>query len=109
MYRWHLASNFLALRIVSYCMDLHWAYLSPSVVQKVPDSEKAVPDSYELLVATARPLPEYGYIQFMSYCMYCPLYMAGPILPYNAYIGQHVGRTQGCLISLLAFRYTRSY
>ena len=96
MYRWHLATNFLVLRVISYCMDLHWsqseAWSRPGGNAELAQSRET-PSEYGSLVATPRPVDEYGYLHFLSYCVYCPLYMAGPVLPFNAYMGQCSGAT----------------
>ena len=102
MYRWHLACNFLILRIISFNLDQHWATtnkpnnINNSNYNNIKSDDEKVSsiskdyenenDDYYQRVALHRPLYEYSYINYMSYCLYCPLYVAGPILPYNAYI-----------------------
>lgn len=59
MYSWHLACNFLLLRILSFQLDLLRG--------------EADPDSYSLL-------------NYLTYIVYWPLYMAGPIITYDDFI-----------------------
>jgi len=100
MYRWQLAANFLLLRIVSFNMDAHWAYQFhhklplKSITSSDPPSsstcetDKTSPDytlDSNLRTSTPRPEDEYNFVHYLSYCLYCPLYMAGPVLSFNAF------------------------
>jgi D-alanyl-lipoteichoic acid acyltransferase DltB (MBOAT superfamily) len=102
MYRWHLACNFLVLRIISFNLDQHWATNKYNdinnnkcnIIKSDDDKVSSISkvnnydddNDYDRRVEFHQPLYEYSYLNFMSYCLYCPLYVAGPILPYNAYI-----------------------
>eukprot|EP01041_Mallomonas_annulata_P005092 gene5092-10189_t len=112
MYRWHLASNFLVLRLISFAMDNHWECIhnrhSKTVVTKTKDEDKGTSSS-NTSASTQDPsiissdgsnsennsynsscnnnnMYRYNYLTFLTYCEYCPLYMAGPILPFNAFV-----------------------
>lgn len=62
MYSWRFPANFLLLRIVSYNIDC---------------ARSASPSS-----------SDYNFISYVSYCLYAPLYVAGPIISYDDYIAQ---------------------
>ena len=101
MYRWHLAANFLVLRIISFNMDAHWASQLQKIEPTRPNSaasadltapsESITPcsdGSRDIAVRAASPRPEeeYSLVNCLAYCLYCPLYMAGPILSFNAFM-----------------------
>ena len=43
---------------------------------------------WQARAATPLPLGEYGAVQFFQYVFYPPLYLAGPILTFNAFASQ---------------------
>lgn len=105
MYPWKFAANFLILRIISYNMDYYWALKQGAQAKKEDDvlaESDAKPSSspssssqqltaeehYALMVKQHRPLAQYNLINFISYILYAPLYVAGPILPFNAFVAQ---------------------
>lgn len=105
MYGWNLPANFLVLRMVSFACDEHWAG------EAAKESKKSDHEVWALTGAAAgtvlapfdhcssercragandepqghRPLAEYNLIHFAAYCLYPPLYMAGPIMTFNSY------------------------
>ncbi|CAM9248218.1 unnamed protein product, partial [Ectocarpus fasciculatus] len=99
MYSWHLAANFLVLRMISFSCDDHWA---EQAVDGVKKNDKYVSDTLDngeqgthSEVATQhRPPIEYSFVNYVSYCLYPPLYMAGPIMTYNSYMS-YVRRPAG--------------
>lgn len=107
MYAWQFPANFLVLRVISYCVDYFDAVEYHSTRQKVKKMLKLPkegqvsssiqggnypentenPDNFELVPEFHRPVEEYeNVIHFLSYLLYTPLYMAGPIISYNAFI-----------------------
>eukprot|EP01039_Chlorochromonas_danica_P001663 gene1669-1817_t len=64
LYRWQLPANFLALRILSYGLDC----LSGWPVGEEKDHE--------------------DFISYLTYIVYAPLYIAGPIMPYKDFLHQ---------------------
>ncbi|CAI2163199.1 1821_t:CDS:10 [Funneliformis geosporum] len=106
--RWDVTFNICMLRMVSFNMDYYWSY-HPS-----PDSTEVIlGDSYVnndcFLLWASRdnklnldhaPLTEkdriigscfkedYNYINFLSYILYTPLFLAGPIISFNNFISQ---------------------
>eukprot|EP00605_Chrysophyceae_sp_TOSAG23-4_P002313 GSChrysophyteH1.ASY1.ANO1.2559.1 assembled CDS len=88
MYRWQMPANFLILRIVSYNLDFMWARHEEQQINtaKVGTSEESVPLTRSNLADQSRPLVEYDLPTYFSYILYCPLYIAGPIMSFNAYV-----------------------
>lgn len=64
---------------------------SPSSVAPVSASRLAKDIS-----ETHRPLHEYNILNCISYCIYAPLYVAGPIITFNAYMeySRHPQKTE---------------
>jgi protein-cysteine N-palmitoyltransferase HHAT len=105
LYSWHVPANFLVLRIISFMLDYHWASAAEingkknddSSGDEGPISEITTKDTVtvkgskfksvtEKLVAEHCAMHEYNLVNFLSYCIYAPLYIAGPIITFNAYI-----------------------
>ena len=109
MYAWQFPVNFLILRIVSYSIDYHHAcrYYAQQSHSSLPlnsstkhsahqsmkmkddkeDQQEQKDDFMESSPDFHRPLEEYtNIIYFLSYILYVPLYMAGPIISYNSFI-----------------------
>jgi len=101
LYAWQFPANFLVLRIISYSVDYHNAVryhrgretLAEGEGSSAPASAPATPLRSEAAGGAGmdpdfhRPLDEYtNVIHFLSYVLYTPLYMAGPIMSYNSFI-----------------------
>lgn len=82
--RWEVFYNISLLRIISYNLDyLEKKSQTPSKPVKVP----ADLDDRERLVAPI-PLSEYNFMNYLSYILYAPLFIAGPIITFNDYMYQ---------------------
>jgi D-alanyl-lipoteichoic acid acyltransferase DltB (MBOAT superfamily) len=46
------------------------------------------PEDYRKRVSTSLPENEYSLLNFIAYCLYPPLYIAGPIMTFNDFIWQ---------------------
>eukprot|EP01055_Gregarina_sp_Pseudo9_P001619 Gregarina_sp_Pseudo_9__1618@NODE_208_length_3611_cov_31_945969_g193_i0_p1_GENE_NODE_208_length_3611_cov_31_945969_g193_i0NODE_208_length_3611_cov_31_945969_g193_i0_p1_ORF_typecomplete_len611_score78_50MBOAT/PF03062_19/1e27Oxidored_q5_N/PF01059_17/2_1e02Oxidored_q5_N/PF01059_17/2_8_NODE_208_length_3611_cov_31_945969_g193_i08092641 len=85
--------NLLILRLVSFNMDRFWAerppstsYTSQMVMQtsKQPDEPMSKPLCVST-VAQSRCLEDYNLLFLLSYTFFLPLYIAGPVIPFNAF------------------------
>lgn len=80
------------LRIVSFALDYHWrqATDAQTVRQSLDVLTKAdiQPEDYRKRVSTSLPENEYSLLNFVAYCLYPPLYIAGPIITFNDFIWQ---------------------
>eukprot|EP00928_Gymnodinium_smaydae_P087881 TRINITY_DN7206_c0_g1_i3.p1 TRINITY_DN7206_c0_g1~~TRINITY_DN7206_c0_g1_i3.p1 ORF type:complete len:685 (+),score=85.27 TRINITY_DN7206_c0_g1_i3:68-2056(+) len=77
--------RFMALKLISYNFDVYWFYHGK--VSKVRNLDKKP----ELLQLTERNLPcvtDYGFLWYMAYVVYFPLYIVGPVLSFNAFVWQ---------------------
>ncbi|KAJ8588133.1 MBOAT-domain-containing protein [Rhizopogon salebrosus TDB-379] len=80
--RWHISFNITMLRLVSFNMDYFWACNSRG-------GENLGSTSTEKQRAnTPLPLEDYTYRNYISYVLYPPLYIAGPILTFNNFMWQ---------------------
>jgi protein-cysteine N-palmitoyltransferase HHAT len=106
LYAWHVPANFLVLRLISFNCDYHWAVCAKyedSQCKKEPglsaDASKEVASARPSLAVSVdgtvlarqtaalhRPLEEYSILNCISYCIYAPLYVAGPIVTFNTYM-----------------------
>jgi len=82
--RWHLSFNITMLRLVSFSMDYYWACNATAgaaeVIAVLNEKQRQT---------VAHPEAMYSYLNYLSYALYPPLYLAGPILSFNDYIWQH--------------------
>ena len=99
LYSWHVPANFLVLRVVSFMLDFHWASIAEQEKKNDSDRGSGCDDDIVLngkscphqSVASSNasqhcPIQEYNVVNFLSYCVYAPLYIAGPIITFNSYI-----------------------
>eukprot|EP00879_Flechtneria_rotunda_P009496 GHRR01009939.1.p1 GENE.GHRR01009939.1~~GHRR01009939.1.p1 ORF type:complete len:537 (+),score=91.15 GHRR01009939.1:293-1903(+) len=89
MLRWHIYYNLLLLRMISFACDYHWQ------VKKVPGRLRLQPDTPPSAGQDLRTRSElwqdpkaYNFWMYLAYCLYPPLYIAGPISTYNAFASQ---------------------
>lgn len=78
--RWHVSFNITMLRMVSFGLDRHWHTLSTD------DSHS--PQTHRERTTLSPPREDYGVVNYLAYCLYPPLYIAGPIMTFNDFIWQ---------------------
>ncbi|KAI8573606.1 hypothetical protein RHMOL_Rhmol01G0290300 [Rhododendron molle] len=71
-FRWHICFNFVTLRQISFGYDYHWACCSSQLDQKERNLQN---NNFSLAV-------------YLCYLVYAPLYIAGPVLSFNAFASQ---------------------
>eukprot|EP01137_Pigoraptor_chileana_P016736 Opistho-2@73771 len=90
--RWHVHFNLTFLRLISFVMDHHWAVCAAqSATARKVDLRPHSPadlDDYEARVSMHLPLSQYSLFHAFAYMFYLPLYIAGPVLPFNAFVSQ---------------------
>jgi D-alanyl-lipoteichoic acid acyltransferase DltB (MBOAT superfamily) len=77
LYSWRLPANFLVLRIISYNMDVYWAHRGIDSNRDVDNKDKeqeGFTEEYDSLA------------NYFAYILYAPLYIAGPIVTYKAFL-----------------------
>lgn len=72
--RWHISWNITMLRLVSFNLDYYWAVRGER-------SERASSRS----TSRSLDLQEYTFANYVAYALYPPLYVAGPIITFNAF------------------------
>lgn len=79
LYRWQLPANFLALRVLSYGID-HLRSKQPVAIESDGKDKPKNPADH-MLSAEDDTL-----LNYLAYVLYAPLYMAGPVITFNAFI-----------------------
>ncbi|KAF3444188.1 hypothetical protein FNV43_RR13878 [Rhamnella rubrinervis] len=91
-FRWHICFNFVVLRMISFGYDYHWANQESRF-----DYEKHIQrcricksgkTCYQLLQERIVQNDKFSFTIYLSYLVYAPLYVAGPILSFNAFASQ---------------------
>lgn len=70
---WHVNFNICMLRLVSFGLDRYWANL---------------PRSVEVPARSSTELRDYSWSNYLSYILYPPLFIAGPIVTFTSFIEQ---------------------
>ncbi|KAJ0231559.1 MBOAT protein [Hirschfeldia incana] len=92
-FRWHICFNFVVLRMISFGYDYHWGQLDSHF-----DQEKHVTRcSLCKLGKTCYVVRQEkgmasdsscSFVLYLCYLVYAPLYIAGPIISFNAFASQ---------------------
>ena len=94
VYRWHVGFNMLALRILSFCLDLNETRRlegGEGAPASVGSPREGTLVSYTHRQNTPRPLKDYSFVHFLAYCLYIPCYIAGPTTTFNAFVSHVQG------------------
>ena len=92
LYSWRLPTNFLVLRIISYNIDVYWAHLD---IVNDGNSDRGTNTNLSLSGKKSEdtgdgkslPIGEYdSLVNYFAYILYAPLYIAGPIVTYKAFL-----------------------
>ncbi|XP_021740623.1 putative membrane-bound O-acyltransferase C24H6.01c isoform X1 [Chenopodium quinoa] len=91
-FRWHICFNFVALRMISFGCDYHWAQKDSRFDQEKHIQRCSICKSgrtcYLSLQERSLEEDKYSYIIYLCYLLYAPLYIAGPIISFNAFASQ---------------------
>ena len=88
--RWWTHFNLVVLRMVSYGVDLHRRRVAEAEARSAtttPTSSDA-DEGYFRLVEHPAAEVEHSLTEFVAYCLYPPLYLAGPTATFNAFASQ---------------------
>ncbi|KDQ15838.1 hypothetical protein BOTBODRAFT_107948 [Botryobasidium botryosum FD-172 SS1] len=80
--RWHIGFNITMLRLVSFNMDYFWACRgvgTPDTGANLDQSRRA---------STSHEKSMYNFTNYLTYILYTPLYIAGPIMTFNDFLWQ---------------------
>jgi D-alanyl-lipoteichoic acid acyltransferase DltB (MBOAT superfamily) len=92
MPRWYVTFNFTVLRMISFVMDSNWNlqrnYPASNLEKPLEQDKKLDVLSEKGRIVTHHSTEEYNFFNYLAYCIYVPLYMAGPILSFNSFLSQ---------------------
>ncbi|KAH6554962.1 hypothetical protein KP509_1Z293500 [Ceratopteris richardii] len=92
--RWHICFNFVMLRMISFGIDYHWACSSQSSTvdwekhNKSCEACQSGGDCYLKRQEKSLAMRSYSTEFYLSYLFYPPLYIAGPVISFNAFASQ---------------------
>ncbi|KAL7205566.1 hypothetical protein ACSBR2_018495 [Camellia fascicularis] len=91
-FRWHICFNFVILRLISFGYDYHWASRSSRFDQKkhIQNCPRCSSGQTCYLLLQERNVQNdnFSFSIYLCYLVYAPLYIAGPILSFNAFASQ---------------------
>eukprot|EP00743_Colponemidia_sp_Colp-15_P015621 GILK01018860.1.p1 GENE.GILK01018860.1~~GILK01018860.1.p1 ORF type:complete len:384 (-),score=4.35 GILK01018860.1:23-1174(-) len=96
MMPWNITFNMSTLRMIAYCIDFEEASHrgTSEMCSKLEEKHRGKCIEcvsrrcacYKLRTDTPHPLPEYNLVHYIAYLFYVPLYIAGPMSSFNAYV-----------------------
>ncbi|XP_020581794.1 putative membrane-bound O-acyltransferase C24H6.01c [Phalaenopsis equestris] len=91
-FRWQICFNLVVLRMLSFGCDYHWSLKETQFDQKKHIIHCSICSSgnscYHLLQEKRLHFCQYSFIKYLAYLIYAPLYIAGPIVSFNAFASQ---------------------
>ncbi|KAJ8748612.1 hypothetical protein K2173_007602 [Erythroxylum novogranatense] len=91
-FRWHICFNFVILRMISFGYDYHWAHEASSFDRKKHTQRCHIcmsgKECYRLLQERSVMKDNFSLSIYLCYLVYAPLYIAGPIISFNAFASQ---------------------
>jgi protein-cysteine N-palmitoyltransferase HHAT len=104
--RWEVLFNFTTLRMISFSMDYYWSLkyggnsaievcstFADRILDDTKKQKKKQLDPADLSERDRIALPnkpqDYSLRNYIAYCLYSPLYLAGPIITFNDYTSQN--------------------
>ncbi|CAG8557476.1 18681_t:CDS:10 [Dentiscutata erythropus] len=87
MTRWDVTFNICMLRLVSFNMDYYWSFQPSNNSPERSDRDLAPLTEKDRIIGPCFR-EDYNFIYYLSYALYAPLYLAGPIITYNNFIAQ---------------------
>lgn len=94
MYSWRFPANFLVLRIISFGIDYRNAYLARVASEDSQELESSISNadiSNRDRIEDNKYIKRYsaekfGLVNYFAYILYSPLYMAGPVISFEAFM-----------------------
>jgi D-alanyl-lipoteichoic acid acyltransferase DltB (MBOAT superfamily) len=78
--------------MLSFSTDLHWARTGRLSLSTGGGKQHPLQEGGDISVKARAsqhlPLSEYSYVAYIVYCLYPPLYIAGPIITFNSFSSQ---------------------
>eukprot|EP00002_Diphylleia_rotans_P027156 TRINITY_DN5434_c0_g1_i3.p1 TRINITY_DN5434_c0_g1~~TRINITY_DN5434_c0_g1_i3.p1 ORF type:complete len:520 (-),score=50.37 TRINITY_DN5434_c0_g1_i3:648-2207(-) len=88
LYPWDQSMNLMVLRMISFSIDYWWATTNDTRETKDQSCKKceATIDCYRCRQKQTQPVEFFSFSNYIGYLFYFPLYIAGPVCSFNAYI-----------------------
>ncbi|KAF8339791.1 MBOAT-domain-containing protein [Cantharellus anzutake] len=113
--RWSISFNVTILRLISFGLDFNWASRAMNTELNQQNSKSFTSDDRHR-ISDPHPLEMYNLVNYVSYTLYPPLYIAGPIMTFNDFVWQlrepvqisrrtRVGYALRFLVSLLTMEF----
>ncbi|XP_057962516.1 membrane-bound O-acyltransferase gup1 isoform X2 [Malania oleifera] len=106
-FRWHICFNFVILRMISFGYDYAWSHQDSQFDQKKHIQRchfcKSGKTCYQLLQEGSTRNGRFSFSIYLCYLVYAPLYIAGPIISFNAFAIQLDMRQNSYSIREVAF------
>jgi D-alanyl-lipoteichoic acid acyltransferase DltB (MBOAT superfamily) len=99
--RWQISANFLALRMISFSMDFYW-YKTKKRVPLNPEIDGGEMTARQR-IDTCLYGDDYNLHNYLTFALYAPLYIAGPIITFNDFVHQIKSKRTICKKSLLRY------
>ncbi|CAA0822052.1 MBOAT (membrane bound O-acyl transferase) family protein [Striga hermonthica] len=91
-FRWHICFNFVVLRMISFGYDYHWTDENTRFDRKKHvqncDHCSSGKTCYLILQEKRVTSDKFSFPIYLCYLVYAPLYIAGPIISFNAFASQ---------------------
>ncbi|KAM7470144.1 hypothetical protein LguiA_008327 [Lonicera macranthoides] len=91
-FRWHICFNFVILRMISFGLDYHWANCVSRIDRKKHiqrcDLCASGKTCYLILQERSVQNDKFSFTIYLCYLVYAPLYIAGPVVSFNAFASQ---------------------
>ncbi|KAL4447020.1 hypothetical protein ABPG74_013872 [Tetrahymena malaccensis] len=90
---WHIMYNMTMLRVISFCMDMHWAKLQFRSLKKDKHFAECTQCQNKIICLKERQeqfheIEEYNLLTLYSYMLYLPVLIQGPPITFNAFYSQ---------------------
>ncbi|KAL4483888.1 hypothetical protein ABPG72_013894 [Tetrahymena utriculariae] len=97
-YFWNIVLIYLILRCLSFSIDYHNSLITVNVIES-NHFEKccectSIMKCYAKRVENPHQQQQYGFLNYLSYIYYPPLFFRGPIITFNDYLYQHLNEEQ---------------
>lgn len=91
-FRWHICFNLVVLRMISFGCDYYLSRKENPFDQKKHIADCSICSSgnacYHFMQERSLHVSQYSFITYLAYLLYAPLYIAGPIVSFNAFASQ---------------------
>ncbi|KAI9832862.1 MAG: hypothetical protein M1826_001029 [Phylliscum demangeonii] len=86
--RWEILFNITVLRLISFNLDYYWSLgARRSTLLEKKELDPGHLSERDRLAIPAR-MEDYSFRRYLTYALYPPLYLAGPIITFNDYVSQ---------------------